>query len=361
MKKVVSTIIFLLLLTFGVGLAYHKYSEAYTHKLKPIMPNKTNNNENNKNETINAINNTKDKVFISAKTYQKILGVGIDVDWMSFPRVHRYYFYWRSKGVSVPKYFKEEGFSNVRIRVSQDVISNKTALTQLKEIVNDCLKVGLIPIITYTAPELRNNPTSREAQDHFVIWWKTVAECFKGSSYLLSYDLLIESSGKIKDHPEVLNEVYNRTISEIREIDPKRIIIITPAHVSKPSYLKYLNISNDGYLLAEWHIYAGGPKHGMYNATYINESIELALNWSNKTKIPTWVGAWRPYWISKKDKEIQSSIDEDIKFSKFMVQSLQNAGIPYDINADSGFFNIENLSWIKDREIILNIILEKEN
>ena len=194
---------------------------------------------------------------ITAQQYEKLLGVGIDVDWMSFARVHRYYFYWRSKGVEVPEYFKKAGFSNVRIRVEADVVNNRSALIQLGEIVNDTLSAGLIPIITYTAPELRNDPTSEKAQEHFVLWWKTVAEYFKGTSYLLSYDLLIESSGPIKSYPNVLNRVYAEAIKEIREIDPYRLVFVTPARVSSPFYLKYLNVTNDGYTLAEWHIYAG--------------------------------------------------------------------------------------------------------
>ncbi len=294
---------------------------------------------------------------INSKTYQKLIGVGIDVDWMSFPRVHRYYFYWRSKGVNIPHYFKEEGFSNVRIRVGADVVSNKTALIQLGEIVNDSLDAGIIPIITYTAPELRNNPTDKKAQEHFVKWWKTVANYFKGTSYLLSYNLLIESSGPIKNHPEVLNMVYNETIDDIRKTDPYRIVIITPAHVSKPSYLQYLNVSNDNYTLAEWHIYAGGPRHCSYNISFINLSIQTAQNWSNNTGIPTWVGAWRPFWVSKKDKNVQCPLQKDVEFSKVMVSHLKKAEIPYDINADSWFFNIKNLTWYANRTEILNIVL----
>ena len=294
---------------------------------------------------------------ITAQQYEKLLGVGIDVDWMSFARVHRYYFYWRSKGVNVPEYFKKAGFSNVRIRVEADVVNNRTALIQLGEIVNDTLKAGLIPIITYTAPELRNNPTSEKAQEHFVLWWKTVAEYFKGTSYLLSYDLLIESSGPIKSYPNVLNKVYAQTIAEIRKIDPYRLVFVTPARVSSPFYLKYLNVTNDGYTLAEWHIYAGGPKHCTYNMTLIESAINASLAWSKGTGIPTWVGAWRPFWFSKKDKSVQCPIQADVDFGKVMASALWNAGIPYDINADVWFFNIENLTWYRDRLPVLKAVL----
>jgi len=294
---------------------------------------------------------------ITAVEYRKLIGVGIDVDWMTFARVHHYYFYWRSKGVNVPEYFKKEGFSNVRIRVGVDVVNNRTALIQLGEVVNDSLRAGIIPIITYTAPELRNNPTSEKAQEHFVLWWKTVAQYFKGTSYFLSYDLLIESSGPIKSYPDVLNKVYAETIKEIREIDPYRLVFVTPARVSSPFYLKYLNVTDDGYTLAEWHIYAGGPKHCTYNMTLIESAINASINWSERTGIPTWVGAWRPFWFSKKDRSIQCPIQADVKFARVMSSALWSAGIPYDVNADVWFFNIENLTWYQDRLPVLNAIL----
>lgn len=231
---------------------------------------------------------------LTADEYQKILGIGINVDWLTYPRVNHYYFQWRSKGVLVPEYFKKAGFNNVRIRVNGDVVTNHTLLTQLSMAVNDSLEAGLIPIITYTAPELRENPTSRIAQQHFIEWLLIIAEKFRNYPYTLSYDLLIKSSGKIKDYPNILNKVYQKTLKEIRLIDPYRIVILTPAKVSSPFYLDELNIPADKYVMAEWHIYAGGPRGCDYNETYIEKSIQAALQWSKSTGIPTWMGAWRP-------------------------------------------------------------------
>ena len=299
-----------------------------------------------------------DKGSITAAQYQKMLGVGINVDWMTFAKVKRYYFYWRSKGVNIPLYFKEEGFSNVRIRVGVDVTKNRTALTQLGEIVNDTLKAGLLPIITYTAPELRGNPTDRLAQEHFVRWWETVAEYFKGYPYLLSYDVLIESSGPIKSHQEVLNEVYSQTIQEIRRIDQYRLVFVTPPYTSSPFYLSDLHVTNDGYILAEWHIYASGPKGCTYSESYIEEAISSALNWSRKTGIPTCFGAWRPNYYSKKGKgNGPCPVEVELNFSKAMVSALSKAGIPYDINSDVHFFDITSLAWYRSQEGVLDVIL----
>ncbi|WP_297521102.1 cellulase family glycosylhydrolase [Thermococcus sp.] len=295
---------------------------------------------------------------ITAVEYQKMLGVGINVDWMTFARVRYYYFYWRSRGVNVPKYFKEEGFSNVRIRVGVDVTKNRTALKQLGEIVNDTLEAGLIPIITYTAPELRENPTSEAAQEHFVEWWKTVAEYFRGYPYVLSYDLLIESSGPVKSHPEVLNEIYSRTMQEIWKIDPYRLVFVTPPYTSSPFHLNDLNVTNDGYTLAEWHIYASGPKGCTYNGSYIEKAIASALNWSRKTGIPTWFGAWRPNYYPKNGKgNGPCPLEVELNFSRAMVSALSKAGIPYDINSDVHFFDIASLTWYQSQESVLKVIL----
>jgi len=311
---------------------------------------------------------------VTAREYVKLMGVGIDVDWLTFSRVRHYYFYWRSRGVNIPALFREKGFSNVRIRVGGDVTSNETLLKMLKEVVQDCLRAGVIPIITYTADDLRNNPTSLKAQEHFVRWWVTVAECFKGAPYALSYDLLIESSGKIKDYPNILNKVYNETIAAIRKIDRYRILIVTPAHVSSPFYLKYLKVRWDPYMIAEWHIYAGGPtplkRGGPYNETFIREAVEAAVSWSREHGIPTWVGAWRPVRLPKHGikqhypdgapKGIYP-MSVDIKFAKVMVEALKSAGIPYDVNADALYFNIKDLKWYPSQEPLLKVILQESD
>ena len=297
---------------------------------------------------------------IPAVNYQRMLGVGINVDWIKYSRVNHYYFHWRSLGIRVPRYFREAGFTNVRIRVGSDVTTNQTALIQLGVIVNDTLETGLLPVVTYTARDLRDNPESIQAQEHFLKWWLTVAEYFRDYPYTLSYDLLIESSGKIKDHPEILNKIYHEVITEIRSIDPYRIIIVTPPGRSSPFRLNELDITNDGYVMAEWHIYAGGPRGCSYNTTYIEESIQAALQWSRKTGIPTWMGAWRPNDYPKpsgKNPKALCPLSLEENFTRTMVSYLTEANIPYDINSDTKFFNIENLTWYTAQRDILQIIV----
>ena len=260
----------------------------------------------------------------------------------------------------MPCYFRDVGFRNVRIRVGVDVVSNHSALIQLGIVVNDTLKAGLIPVITYTARDLRDYPENPRVQQQFLQWWLTVAEYFRNYPYNLSYDLLVESSGEIKNHPEILNKLYNELITEIRSIDPYRIIIVTPPWRSSPLHLDELNITNDGYIMAEWHIYAGGPKGCSFNMTYIEQSVQAALQWSRKTGVPTWMGAWRPNDYPKpsgKNPKPLCPLNLEENFTKTMVSYLTEANIPYDINSDTKFFNIENLTWYNTQRKILQIII----
>ena len=117
-------------------------------------------------------------------------------------------------------------------------------------------------------------------------------------------------------------------------------------------------MSNDEYIIAQWHIYAGGPRGCKYNTTYISSSIKTALAWSKNTGIPIWMGAWRPqYYMNNESAACSFSLAEN--FTRVMSNSLRNSDIPYDINSDVHFFDIENLTWYPDMLPILRIIFEE--
>ena len=165
--------------------------------------------------------------------------------------------------------------------------------------------------------------------------------------------MLIESSGTIKDHLKVLDRIYSQTIGEIRRIDPHRLIFITPAYTSSPFHLNELNVTNDGYTLVEWHIYASGPKGCSYNESYIEEATSTAFTWSKRKGIPTWLGAWRPNFYPKGERRNGRPLCPmvlQLNFTRAMVSALSRAGIPYDINSDVHFFDIANLTWYESQE-----------
>ena len=314
---------------------------------------------------------------IKPAEYQKMMGVGIDVDWAMFKRVRKAFLKAYENGISVPKMFKDRGFSHVRIRANDDVLKDPEAMRALKISVDESLKAGLLPVIAYSASDFMENP-SKKTLEEAVNWWKKIAEIFKGYPYYLSYDLIIETNKNIRRHNDLLNEFYERVIPEIRKIDPYRIIFVTPNDVSNPCYLKYLKFPKDPYIMIQWHFYASGPSKKNPKKLWttgtkeekklITDKIECALSWAKKMGMLTWVGAWMPsnYNKSHKNRKFPDgapaggdySLDEIINFASFMSHALKSHGVPYAINADTKFFDIEHLRWYKSVSKVLDVILD---
>ena len=314
---------------------------------------------------------------IKPDDYQKTMGVGINVNWVTFKKIRAAFLKAYGSGISVPKIFKDRGFSYVRIRANDDVLKDPEAMRALKIAANESLKAGLIPIIAYAASDFIENPSERTLEES-VNWWKEIAGIFKGYPYYLSYDLIIETGKKIKQHNDLLNEFYERVIPEIRKIDPYRIIFVTPNDVSNPCYIKYLKFPKDDYMMIQWHFYASGPSKKNPKKLWttgtkkekklIIDKIECALSNAKKLGMLTWVGAWMPsnYNKSHRDRKFPDgapaggdySLDEIINFASFMSRTLKHYGIPYAINADNKFFDIEHLRWYKSVSKVLDVILD---
>ena len=83
------------------------------------------------------------------------------------------------------------------------------------------------------------------------------------------------------------------------------------------------------------------------------DKINLAKEWSSKTGIPTWVGAWMP---GNYNDENDYSIEEQVVFAKFVSESLYDAGIPFAVNSDTKFYDSEGNKWIEDMKPVFDCI-----
>ncbi|MGY0374671.1 glycoside hydrolase family 5 protein [Clostridium sp. JNZ J1-5] len=291
--------------------------------------------------------------------YVKLLGHGIDVDWSKNAQGRKYY------NEQTVKDFKEAKVSHVRIRIAND--ATEELLKGLDKQINDCLENKIIPVIAYQADEFKNEPNEENIKK-VVEWWKIVAERYKSYSHLLAFDLLIEATDALNKQPEKLNELYEKVVTEIRSTNKTRIIMISPRLRSDADYLNELKIpsNHNGYLIAEWHFYAAGPSKTNERKLWltgsekekkmITDKVDSALEWQNKTKIPTWVGAWMPSNYNDGD---DYSINEQVEFSKYMVQQLDKAGIPFAVNSDTKFYNRESNTWIERMQPIFQVIFYK--
>lgn len=293
--------------------------------------------------------------------YQAHLGKGMDVDWCKTSAGMSYY---NSK---IPSEFKKAGISHVRIRVKDDATDE--LLDLLTKQVNDCLNSDLIPIIAYQADKLKNDPSDENLVE-VENWWKTVASHFSETSHMLSFDLIIEVTDALKNMPDRLNEIYERLVSAVRETNPERIIMISPGMRSDPDNLCELVIPSkaEDYIMAEWHFYASGPAKDNSRKLWtfgtdeekklIQDKIDAALRWQEKTGVLTWVGAWMP---GNYNDGNDYSVAEQAVFASFMTEALTKAGIPFAINADSHFYDRENGGFIPEMQPVLSAIFGENN
>lgn len=293
---------------------------------------------------------------IKPKAYQKLLGRGMDVDWSKTKAGMKNY------STTAVKNFAAAGVSHVRIRVADNM--SASLLKTLDKQVSDCLKYGITPIIAYQADSLKNNPSDKN-MNKVVSWWGSVAKHFKKTSYLLSFDLLIECTDALNKQPDKLNQLYGKLVSKIRETNPKRIIMISPRLRSDAQYLSELKIPKkaNGYLMAEWHFYAAGPSKDNDRKLWttgtaaekklITDKIKLAQAWTKKTGVPTWVGAWMP---GNYNNGNDYTVNEQVKFATFMTNQLIAAGIPFAVNSDTKFYNRETNKWVKKMQPVFKAI-----
>jgi len=288
--------------------------------------------------------------------YQKALGIGIDVNWVFHKKEIKFY----SK--QEPKDFKEMGFNTVRIRFDL----RRVNVNQICKVVKDSLDAGLNVVLANSGEEFKEHPNEKTMYE-LINDWTLIAKKFKKFPYSkLSYDLIIEPGKGLNKNLEKLNQFYKRAYKEIRKIDNHRIIMFAPAHCSNPYYLKYLWLpKNDENVMVEWHMYASGPSKSAKKKLWINGSkyekelildkIKVACNFAEKHHIPMWVGAWMPGNYNKGD---DYSIEEQIKFAKFLEKQLALRHIPNAINADQQFYDFKKKKWREDRLPVIRAILE---
>ncbi len=293
---------------------------------------------------------------ITPAIYDRLLGVGLNVNWVTFPKEEKYFNFQEAKAI------RQIGFTHVRIRFKES--SSPQELDQkLHHAVNIALKARLIPIIAFGAKNFNENPNQKTLKQALKVW-QNVAASFKNYPYLLSYDLIIEPGKKLNKHPELLNEFYQEAIKEIRRQDPHRLIFLAPLHCSSPYYLNQLHFPpHDDYLLAEWHFYAAGPSKKNKNKLWttgtkkekelIIAKIAAAKKWSQKNHILLWVGAWMP---GNYNHGNNYSPAEQIKFASFMAGQLAANHIPFALNADGQFYNAKDKKWISQRLPVLQAI-----
>jgi hypothetical protein len=100
---------------------------------------------------------------------QSNLAKGFDVRWAEFsPDIAGY-------TARKPRTVAGRGFSNVRVRVDND-LTDSTFAAHLDGVIHDALEANLTVILAKKGEDLKADPTSAEALEAYAAWWGDAAE-----------------------------------------------------------------------------------------------------------------------------------------------------------------------------------------
>ena len=154
-------------------------------------------------------------------------------------------------------------------------------LTKITDVVDECIRVGVAPIISWENHQAEANATEEERQN-YLIFWEKVAMTLKDRNYHLSFNLFTELGVDLCQKDCDLNLRTNSTeynqwtsdvVSTIRAAggnNENRIIILGAPKMTSDGLDEIdENIyRNDDYMMIEWHEYASGPNHNNRSGRY---------------------------------------------------------------------------------------------
>lgn len=313
--------------------------------------------------------------------YQQQIGQGFSTNYfktLNFKKYHR---------TNIEDVYDSE-FRNLRIRCRADLegLNMTIFLDNLETVVDDCLDIGISPIISWIHHEAEAYGTE-EQRDDYLQWWTDVATQLKDKDYRLSFNLFTElgldtckhnCEGSLRVNTQKYNNWTSSVVKKIRKSggkNDKRIIILgSPKKTA--SGLAYIDpdiYENDSYMMAEWHIYASGPnkqylnngnpsqKHWKGNGNQIGKSnvdsaIQEAIDFTDQYNLETYLGAWMP--IDNNFGELEQW--EVIRFARYFVEQMRLKKIPWSVNVLDMYYNTRTSEWISDKQNISGQLINME-
>ena len=319
---------------------------------------------------------------VLAADYHKIIKEGFATNYFKSEFAVRNRFKYNSKNIED---IYDRGFRNVRLRVRpriystpyEDDIEFTWFLNNLTMVVDDCIRVGVAPIISWENHQAEAYATEEE-RGYYLNFWRLVAETLKDRNYHLSFNLFTELGvDECKTQCELslrtnitkYNEWTRAVVNTIRSAGGKNAerILILGAPQKTSVNLTQIDPSiyqNDPYMLVEWHFYAGGPNKNYVFIRKTNRTRESKRFWSgngtesqrqvlkdfikeaedftNNGGLLGYFGAWMPR------DNIQGNLtqDEVVNFARFFVHELKIKNIPWSVNVLDDYYNTTSSEWI---------------
>lgn len=336
---------------------------------------------------------------IQPKIWQQLAGTGFATNYFKTTNYRKYN----------PKNIQDvydRGYRNLRLRCRTGLkdLQMDIFLDQLNRVVDRCLEVGVVPIISWINHQAEADGTD-DQREEYVSWWRQVAAFLKDKDYRLAFNLFTELGVESKcgddcvdlntkkdefvcpkdcneSLAENLDKYSNWTKHAVAAIrgaggnNQNRILILgSPrktgdALVDIPSQL----YEDDDYMMAEWHIYASGPNKKMknngkasvkywkgngekYGRANVHQALSYAEKWTAQTGVETYFGAWMP-----QDNDKGSITQKEaINFASYFVKALEP--IPWSLNVLDNYYDTRSAVWltgiktIKGRKLNMKEIL----
>ena len=298
--------------------------------------------------------------WIQPATYQQMLGRGMDVDWWTNGTEYAGENW--SRAVSD---FSDAGIQHIRITLTNDYMSPED-FDLLDDQVNSCLQNGITPIIAYE-PTMSVGRSTAYYRMHITDWWRCIAEHYRSYPARLSFDLLTKPNSRMFASYGFLNDFYEDCVAAIRVSNPYRILFIAPFYNNDPAYLQYLRVPSyaGGYVMADWpflsrencnRAWNGWRQNRAYQERWINQRIQAALAWQNRTGIFTWVGGWSPdsYFYGNYDSAAEA-------FTSFLCNALYRSSIPFAFHGLNRFYDYSDYGWHENTPRVMGTLFPRGN
>ena len=190
--------------------------------------------------------------------------------------------------------------------------------------------------------------------------WRQIAQHFADRPDTVVFEALNEPHGKFL--PATWNTVLPQVLAVIRESNPKRVVIVGPAHWNHVSGLKDFQLPNDGKLIVTIHYYE--PYHFTHQGaewdpqaaawmgtTWTNTptqelalrtELDTAAKWGEDHGVPINMGEFGAY---KK-----ADMDSRVRWTRFVVSEAEKRGMSWaywEFCAEFGAYDPEKHEWRK--------------
>lgn len=288
---------------------------------------------------------------ITPSTYAKVLKQGFSTNYFNTLDFDNVYDKQNVKDVYA------KGFRNLRIPCTANLegLNMTVFLTNLETVVDDCLDVGVTPVISWVYTEMEGNATAANQLD-YLQWWTDVATQLKDKDYGLSFSLFADWT-----------ESAVKIIRKSGGNNKNRVIMLASP------------IKDDDYVMVETNTYASGPQNQYEDEkcsgspprcweddgikigkVIVDKNIDDATNNKTTSGLPVYWGSWSA--VDNKSGTLNQT--EVIDFCKYFVNALKTESIPWSLNSLDLFYDTTKNTWlaglqtVKDQQFNMSLILD---